>query len=88
MEIDEAKKVIIETYDEYYLARQKFLKGKGADKKLSEHKMDILKLRVKSIFYQCPELYDYVMDDFFEYPHFWSDYPELIDKLNQIETLN
>lgn len=86
MEFEEVKKMLIEAYDEYYLARQGVLKGKGKEKKIQQHIMEIVEHRVKNIFHQCPELYNYVEDDFFEYPHFYKDLPYLIKKIKEMET--
>lgn len=81
MELSEAIPLLEQAYNEYTEASFFCKTAKGERKKALERDMATIYCRVKNIFSFCPSLYDYVETDFFEYPHFDSDFGELIAKL-------
>lgn len=83
MELKEAYGLLKEAYDEYSLATFYHKTAKGERKKSQQQDVDMIYGMVKNIFSSCPELYNYVELDFFEYPWFESDFGGLIEKLEE-----
>lgn len=85
MELQEAKDLLIEAYNEYSDASyfNKWAKGKRKDQ--YQRTMTFVYDRVKNIFSSCPELWGFVEEGFFSPNYFESDLRCLIEELKQLD---